>query len=194
MVDLIVQNVQRKISLTPQEILTFTGLLTPKKLRRRQYLLESGEPCNFMAFVSKGLLRSFTTDDRGTEHIMQFALEDFWIGDLYSFLTHHPSHYAIEALEESEVVLISYDNTEILYRLVPAFERYFRLLIQNGYIAAQLRIIGTISVSAQARYQELIHRHPTLEQRVAQHYIASYLGITPESLSRIKKSLHDDHG
>lgn len=193
MYDPIVQNVQQKITLTPDEITAFTALLSAKKLRRRQYLLEAGETCDFMAFVSKGLLRSFSTDERGSEHVLQLAPEDFWIGDLFSFLTHQPSQYTIEALEESEVVLISYANLETLYARVPAFERFFRLLIQNGYIAAQQRITCTISSLAQERYQEMMRRYPTLEQRVAQHQIASYLGITPESLSRIKKNLYESH-
>lgn len=189
----IIQNVQRKIALTTDEIATFTALLTQKKLRRRQYLLEAGATCDFMAFVSHGLLRSFTTDERGGEHVLQLAPEDFWIGDLYSFLTHQPSQYTLEALEDSEVVLITYDNLETLYVRVPAFERFFRLLIQNGYITAQQRLMCTISSLAQERYQEMIRQYPTLEQRVAQHQIASYLGITPESLSRIKKTLYEGH-
>lgn len=193
MYELIIQNVQRKIALTTDEIALFTALLTAKKLRRRQYLLEAGETCDFMAFVSHGLLRSYTTDERGGEHVLQLAPEDFWIGDLYSFLTHQPSQYTLEALEDSEVVLITYENLETLYARVPAFERFFRLLIQNGYITAQQRLMCTISSLAQERYQEMVRRYPTLEQRVAQHQIASYLGITPESLSRIKRTLYEGH-
>ncbi|GAB3641316.1 Crp/Fnr family transcriptional regulator [Spirosoma arcticum] len=191
MYDLIVKNVQRKITLTTDEISLFTTLLTSKKLRRRQHLLEAGETCDFMAFISQGLLRSFTTDERGGEHVLQLAPEEFWIGDLYSFLTHQPSQYTLEALEDSNVVLITYDNLETLYARVPAFERFFRLLIQNGYITAQQRLMSTISSLAQERYQEMVRRYPSLEQRVAQHQIASYLGITPESLSRIKKTLYE---
>lgn len=192
MVDTILQNVRQKITLTDDESAIFTSLLANKKLRRRQFLLEAGEVCDFMAFVSQGLLRSFFTDERGGEHVLQLAPEDYWIGDLYSFLTHQPSQYTLEALEDSEVVLLTHTNLETLYARVPAFERFFRLLIQNGYVAAQQRITSNISSSASERYVELVRRHPTLEQRVAQHQIASYLGITPESLSRIKKALYEN--
>ncbi len=192
MFDQITQNLQRKIPLSADETATFTALLKPRKLRRRQLLLEAGDTCDFLAFVDQGLLRSYMTDNQGIEHVMQFALEDFWIADLYSFLTRRPAQYTIEAVEESALLLLSYDNLEQLYGKAPVFERFFRLLIQNGYVAAQQRIMA--AASAVEQYQDLIRRYPTLEQRVTQHQIASFLGITPESLSRIKKRLYEQAG
>lgn len=194
MFDKIVQNVQQKIPLTPDQITGFTARLKPKKLRRHQFLLEAGDTSDYLAFVHKGLLRSFMTDDRGAEHVMQFALEDFWMADLYSFITQGPAQLAIEALEESEVLLLSHQHLDELYQEAPPFERFFRLLMQNGYVAAQQRVMAAISASAVEQYQDLIRRYPTLEQRVAQYQIASFLGITPESLSRIKKSLYEGTG
>lgn len=194
MFDQITRNLQRKIPLSADETAVFTALLKPRKLRRRQLLLEAGDTCDFLAFVDQGLLRSFMTDNQGIEHVMQFALEDFWIADLYSFLTRRPAQCTIEAVEESELLLLSYDNLEQLYDKAPVFERFFRLLMQNGYVAAQQRIMAAISASAVEQYQDLIRRYPTLEQRVTQHQIASFLGITPESLSRIKKRLYEQAG
>lgn len=191
MFDQITRNLERKITLSADETAIFTALLKPRKLRRRQLLLEAGDTCDFLAFVDRGLLRSYMTDNQGVEHVMQFALEDFWIADLYSFLTRRPAQCTLEAVEESELLLLSYDNLEQLYGKAPVFERFFRLLMQNGYVAAQQRIMAAISASAVEQYQDLIRRYPTLEQRVTQHQIASFLGITPESLSRIKKRLYE---
>jgi CRP-like cAMP-binding protein len=131
-------------------------------------------------------MRAYSVDQKGEEHIVQFALEGWWISDLYSFLTGKPSTYDIEALEESDVLLIDLPSYEKLCTTVPAFERYFRILLQNNYIATHRRLLASISLSAEEQYVQLINDYPTIVQRVAQRHIASYLGITPEALSRIR--------
>lgn len=191
MFDRIIQHVQREINLTTDEVTYFTTLLTLKKLRRRQPLLRAGEPCDFIAYVNRGLLRSFTTDAAGAEHVLHLTPEDFWIDDLNSLLSREPSEFTIEALEDSEVVLISAQNLDLLYDRLPAFERFFRLLNQNSYIRTQKRLLCAKDWPAADRYQELMRQMPTIEQRVVQHQIASFLGITPESLSRLKKGLYE---
>jgi CRP-like cAMP-binding protein len=145
--------------------------------------------CRYTAFVEKGMLRTFTVDEKGNEPILQFSMEGWWIADLYSFLTEEPSIYNIEALEECELLLITKENWEILLAKVPAFERYFRLLIQNNLIATQRRLMSSLSESAEEKYTKLINNFPGCIQRVPQHMIASYLGITPETLSRIRAQM-----
>jgi CRP-like cAMP-binding protein len=186
MFELLLQSIREKISISKEEFDFSKTLFIPKKLRKRQYLLQEGDVCRYTAFVEKGMLRTFTVDEKGNEPILQFSMEGWWIADLYSFLTEEPSIYNMEALEDCELLLISKTNWEILLEKVPAFERYFRLLIQNNLIATQRRLMSSLSESAEEKYTKLINNFPGCIQRVPQHMIASYLGITPETLSRIR--------
>jgi CRP-like cAMP-binding protein len=183
----ILQNISRHISLTPDEIKIFTSLLTAKQLRRRQYLLQAGDICRTENFVSSGLLRAYTVDRQNNEHTLMFAMEDWWISDLYSLITETPSTLHIEALEDSELFCIDKLSLESLYQQVPPFERLMRILFQNAFVAHQQRILSSISQSAEERYGAFIKKYALLEQRVPQTLIASYLGMTPETLSRIRK-------
>ena len=158
-------------------------------LRKRQYQLQEGDVCKYNTFVSNGLLRSYTIDNKGTEHILQFAFEGWWIADIYSFLTEKPSSLNIEALEDCELLLITKPSMDILFEKVPVFERYFRILIQNNLIATQKRLMGTLSETAEEKYTNLMNNFPGCLQRVPQHMIASYLGITRETLSRIRSHM-----
>jgi CRP-like cAMP-binding protein len=189
MFELLLQSIQERISISKEEFEFCKTLFIPKKLRKRQYLLQEGDVCRYTAFVEKGILRTFTVDEKGNEPILQFSMESWWIADLYSFLTEEPSIYNIEALEECELLLITKENWEILLDKVPAFERYFRLLIQNNLIATQRRLMSSLSESAEEKYTKLINNFPGCIQRVPQHMIASYLGITPETLSRIRAQM-----
>src|SRR5204862_1258831 len=162
----------------------------PKKLRKKQWLLQEGDVCKYVAFVEKGLLRSFTVDDKGHEHIAQFAFEGWWIADQVSFLTGEPSEYNIEALEDCELLLLTKPAEEKMLEKIPKLERYFRILLQNSLIATQKRLVSSLSQSAEERYSELINACPdTLPQRIPQHMLASFLGITPETLSRIRRQM-----
>ena len=178
MFEVLFQKFDEKIQLTEDEKQLCKSFFTPKKLRKRQYILQEGDVCKYVAFVEKGMLRSYTIDDKGNEHIMQFAFEGWWISDHYSFLTGEPAVYNIDALEDSELLLLSRQA-----------ERYFRILLQNNLIATQRRLISSHSHSAEERYNELINGCPTIPQRVPQHMMASFLGITPETLSRIRKQM-----
>lgn len=151
--------------------------------------MEAGEICKYTVFVEKGLLRSYTVDDKGAEHILQFSLSGWWTADLYSFLTQEPSPYNIEALEDSELLLITKPSWDLLLEQVPAFERYFRILIQNNLIHTQRRLMGSFSETAEEKYLKLLQDFPDIVQRVPQHMIASYLGITRETLSRTRSQL-----
>ena len=189
MYELLYKKITELISISEEEFNFCKTLFLPKKLRKKQYLLQEGDVCKYNAFVSKGLLRSYTIDNKGTEHILQFAFEGWWIGDIYSFLTEKPSLFNIEALEECELLLLTKPSMELLFEKIPAFERYFRILIQNNLIATQKRLMGTLSESAEEKYTNLINNFPGCLQRVPQHMIASYLGITRETLSRIRSQI-----
>lgn len=189
MFEVLFQNLDEKIQLTAEEKELAKTFFTPKKLRKRQYILQEGDVCKYVIFVEKGMLRSYTIDEKGTEHIVQFAFEGWWISDQYSFLTGEPSVYTIDALEDSELLLLTKQTEEELLHKIPKFERYFRLLLHNHVIAIQRRLIGSLSQTAEERYHQLIRVCSTIPQRVPQHMMASYLGITPETLSRIRKQV-----
>ncbi|RYZ24641.1 MAG: Crp/Fnr family transcriptional regulator [Chitinophagaceae bacterium] len=189
MYELFFRKLNEAVSLTEEEEATIKTYLTPKKLRKKQYLLQEGDVCKFIAFVEKGVLRSYTVAEKGTEHIIQFALEGWMISDLYSFLTGELSPYNIEALEDAELVLINAAAHEKLLKRVPKYETYTRLQLTGAYIAMQRRLTSIISLSLEERYTYLNSIYPDIVQRVPQHMIASYMGLTPETLSRVRKRL-----
>lgn len=186
---LILENISRHIDLTEEEADYFISLLKQKTIRKRQFLLQSGEISRHETFVVKGLLRAYTIDKSGYEHVAMFASEGWWISDLYSFLTQSPGSQNIDALEDTEVLQIEKDDLERLYLEIPKFDRFFRILLQNAFVANQQRILASISLTAEEQYLAFVRKYPSLEQRVPQHQVASYLGITPETISRIRRSL-----
>jgi CRP-like cAMP-binding protein len=159
------------------------------QLRKKQYLLQEGDVGKMIAFVGKGALRAYSVDDNSNEHIIQFGLEGWLISDLYSFLTGEPATYNIDALEDSELVLISKSAHEELLQTMPKYETFTRLNITGAYLAMQRRLTSIISASVEERYQDFIALYPHIAQRVPQHMIASYMGLTPETLSRIRKRI-----
>jgi len=189
MYNLLLQNISKYIQLTQEERDYFTSAIQIKRLRKKQYLVQEGDVCRYESFVNKGCLRTYHVDEKGQEHIAQFAIEGWWISDMYSFLTVTPARFNVDALEDSELLCLDKPSVEELYIQVPKFERFFRIILQNAFIAHQQRIIANMSKTAEERYLDFINHYPKVEQRVPQHQIASYLGITPESLSRIRRQL-----
>ncbi|WP_246343798.1 Crp/Fnr family transcriptional regulator [Adhaeribacter radiodurans] len=187
--ELFFQKFNEIVPLTPEEQELIKNYLTPKKLRKKQYLLQGGDVCKFIAFVEKGALRSFSINDKDEEHIIQFALEGWLIADLYSFLTGEPATYNIEALENAELVLISKPAHEELLKLLPKYETYTRLQLTGAYIAMQRRLTSIISLPLEERYAGFTALYPDIVQRVPQHMIASYMGLTPETLSRVRRRM-----
>jgi len=183
------QKIKETISITDDEFEFAITLFQPKKLRKKHFILQEGEVSKYSIFVEKGILRTYTIDEKGNEHTLQLASEGWWAADLYSFLTNEPSSFYIEALEDCELFLISKQSWDDLMDKVPAFERYFRILIQNNLVSTQRRLMGTLSQTAEEKYLSLTAAYPDLLLRVPQTLIASYLGITPETLSRIRSQL-----
>ena len=189
MYELFFQNFNDKVSLTREEQDIIKTYLIPKKLRKKQYLLQEGDVCKSIAFVERGALREYSLDENGNEYIIQFALEGWIISDLYSFLTGEPATYNIDALEDAELVLISKSAHEELLQKVPKYETYTRLNITGAYIAMQKRLTSIISSPLEERYANFTAIYPNIVQRVPQHMIASYMGLQPETLSRIRRKI-----
>lgn len=189
--DLLRTNFQRRIQLTDEEFDRCAALFVPKRIRKKQFILQEGDVCKHITFVTSGCLRAYTVDHRGEEHVIQFAIEDWWISDLQSFLTGKPAHYNIDALEDSDILLLEKQAREKMMATVPKVERYFRLVQEANYVATHRRIEETLSASAEERYLDFIRTYPSLFHRIPQNQIASYLGITPQSLSRIRKELSE---
>ena len=177
------------ITLTEAEKAIFRQHIIVKKIRKRQYLLQEGEVCKYVAFVSKGMLRAYLVDSKNNEHIIQFAPEGWFISDLSSFITEDKSNLNIEALEDSELVLISKTAHVYLEEAVPEFFKFNYLQYRGAYISLQKRLTDIFTLSTEEKYTKLLSIYPDILQRVPQHMIASYLGLTPETLSRVRKKL-----
>ncbi len=187
--DLILNNVCKHIELNEKEKKLFISMLEHRTLNRKEVYLYVGEVCKYSAFVIDGALRSFTVDAEGKEHILSFATRDWWIADMYSYISRKPAVLTIEAIADSKVHLLSWDNQQLLFEKVPKFERFFRILIENALVANQQRLIDNLSSTAEQRYLHFIKKYPLIPSCVPQHNIASYLGITPEFLSKIRRRL-----
>jgi len=177
------------ISITDEEFDYCKSLFTSKELKKKQFLLQEGDLSKYQAFVESGMMRTYTVDEKGTEHIMQFSPEGWWVADLSSYITGEPSRFNIDALEDSELLLLTKSLWDQLMTKIPKFEHYFRIIIQNHLIATQQRLMQSISETAEEKYMNFIEMYPQCLQRVPQHMIASYLGITKETLSRLRKNI-----
>ena len=187
--DLLISNISRHISLTAEEIEFFISLLKSRSIANGEYLLREGDVCRFESFVIKGCLKTYYLDENGFEHIIDFSIEEWWADDLYSFLTQTASKSNIKAIEDTDILQIGKSDLELLYQKIPRFERFFRILFQNAYIAQKEQINLALSAPARERYLLFIQKKPYAEKRFSQKDIASYLGVTPQFLSTLKKRL-----
>ncbi|WP_294296491.1 Crp/Fnr family transcriptional regulator [uncultured Chryseobacterium sp.] len=185
----IIKNVTRFIDLTEKEEQFFTDSLTLQTFPKKTVLLQEGEICQFEGYIQKGCVRVYYLDDNGFEVTVLFAIEDWWISDIASFQDQKPSRLYIETLEDSEIYMLNPTTKEKLLSEIPKFERVFRLLVQRNLSTLQNRLVNTISKAATDRYLEFIKVYPSIPQRVAQYYIASYLGVSKEFVSTIRKRL-----
>src|SRR5678815_2029620 len=187
--DLLISSISRHLSLTREEIEFFFFFLRARSLLSGEFLLREGDICRYESFVVKGCLKTYYLDEMGIEHIIDFSIEEWWADDLYSLLTQTPSKSNIKAIEDTDIIQISKPDLELLYQKIPKFERFFRILFQNAYITQREQINLALSASAQERYLLFIKKKPYAEKRFSQKDIASYLGVTPQFLSTLKKKL-----
>jgi CRP-like cAMP-binding protein len=167
----------------------FSDLVHPKTFDKKDHLNEEGRICRYIYFIRKGACYSYMTADSGEKHAVRFAVEGHWISDLYSFFSGEPSLYSIEAIEQTEVLMINKEGFQKACDELPLFDRFFRILLQNAYVSTTYRLAKTKSAPAEELYQEFSAKHPDFLQRIPQYLIASYLGIKPQSLSRIRKDM-----
>lgn len=189
MYDRYFQSFNKKVPLTEEEREVIKEYLTLKKIRKRQYLLQEGDISKCVAFVERGALRLYKVNEDGTEHIVQFALEGRFLTDLYSFLTNEPSIFNIDAIEDSELVLISRSASDELQKRSTKYLEYILIETSEFYIDLERRLTYTISLTIDERYKDLITHYPDIIQRAPQHMIASYMGLTPETLSRVRRRI-----
>jgi len=186
MYDSLYDYISSKVRSSDEEFEQVKEAFTPKKLRKRQYLLQEGDVCRYAAFVVKGALRQYLVDEKGNEHITQFAIEDWWISDRESMASETPSNYNIDALEDCELLLLTRQNALDLEKNVPVYKELMDVVKERSAFAGQKRVVSALSYSAEEKYKEFINTYPKIVQRVPQHMIASFLGITPETLSRLR--------
>ena len=186
---LIIQNISKHISLTQEEEFLFLSKTQILNYKAKTVILHSGEICKHSYFVNNGLLRSFNINDNIVEHVLHFACEGWWIGDMYSLISQKPGNLFIEVLEDAEVVLLSKENQEQLFIEIPKLERFFRILTENSLVSNQERLMDNLSLSAEERFEKFCKKYPSLIQKVPQKQIASYIGVTPEFFSKMKSKM-----
>ncbi len=187
MYDVFQKYLDERAAFTDAERARIQSFAIIKKLRKRQYLLQEGDIWKYDAFVAKGCLRTYAADDKGGEHIISFSIENWWCGDRESLLLQEPARFNIDAIEDSEIVLFTHDNFELLCREIPVFNNMVHDILQKSFIATQKRIQATLSLTAEEKYLNFITKYPGFATRIPQAMIASYLGMTPETLSRIRR-------
>lgn len=178
-----------RLPLTDTAFDAFSDCVFPKSFDKKVLLAEEGQSCKYVYFLEQGACYSYIVDKKGDKHAMQFALEGYWISDLYSFFSDRKGIYTIETLEPTHGLLLNRQNFQKACDICPEIDRFFRLLIQNAFVALQYRLAKTNSEDAESRYMEFSQQFPNFAQRIPQYLIASYLGIKPQSLSRIRKEI-----
>lgn len=186
---LLLKNIAKHVALTAEEEACITAAMQYQAVAKRQVLLPEGQVAKAITYVHSGALRAYYIDRDGNENIIMFAINDWWVTDIYSFTTGNPGLLTIDAMEDSELLHLPKTALEGLFIQVPKFERFFRIIMQNSYVREQLRTIQNLSITAEERYINFVNKYPQFVQRVPLKQIASYLGITPEFLSVIRKKL-----
>lgn len=180
-------NIERHVALTADEKKYLTTVLHAKTVPQKNVLIRQGHVCRYLFFVVSGSLRAYNLDKNGRESTIMFGVQDWWITDMYAFVNQKPALLSLETLADSRVLALAHDAFEEVLHTLPKLERFFRILFQNAYIREQQRVLDTISLSTEERYLRFIAKYPQIVERVTQKQIASYLGVTPEFLSSVKK-------
>ena len=185
--ELILKNIGRHINLDSEETTLFQSMVNLKIIPKKTLLLSAGEPCRLLNYVHSGSLRAFYLDKDGKESTIMFAVVDWWVTDMYCFLNNKPAMMYIEALEDSCILQLSKGHFDKLLFDIPKFEKFFRILMQNAYTREQLRVIENLSLPTENRYDSFLVKYPHIAKKLTQKQIASYLGVTPEHLSAVRK-------
>ena len=181
--------INKHVNLTADEEAFLTSKVSYRKYLKGQYIVQQGDVCKYECFVISGCTKTFFVDEEGQEHIIMFAIEDWWASDLGSFITQTPADFSVQCIENTEFIMFSNDDIEDLYSEISKLERFFRLIIERAFVASQKRLIRNFSLSAKDRYLYFKKQYPKIDQRIPQYMIASYLGVTKEFLSKIKGQL-----
>ncbi len=187
--ELLLQSLEKQIFLSSSDKELINSCFRERQVKKGQFLVHEGAVCRFTYFVNEGSIRTYFIDLNGQEHIVQFAIEGWWISDLNSFITQTPATFNVQAMEDSVVLELSSEQLASLYDKIPKMERYFRIVTQRAFVSFQQRIVQNISMHAEDRYLAFRQKFPRIELRFPQKMVAEYLGITPEFLSKIKKRL-----
>ncbi len=180
---------EKLLPLNEEEKLMIEEVFKERRIKRKQFILQEGDVCNQNTFIVEGCFRMYMVDDKGKEHNLQFAVENWWIGDIGSFHSEKSSKLFIEAIENSVILQCNKEDQIKLFEKYPKFNRIFRVLAENAIISMQNRILQNISSTAEERYLDFVERYPHFFNRISNVQIASYLGVTPEFLSSIRKKI-----
>lgn len=188
--DLLKQNINNLVEMSEEDINHFTSYFKPRIIKKKDFLLRQGNVSKFEGFVVEGCFRVFTIDDKGNENTLYFAASDWWLMDIDSFMNQTPSNLNIQALEDSKVLIINRTDKLSLYKTIPSVEKLFRVMFQKALAVWQRRLVSNHCQTAKERYQIFVETYPHIASKVTDKQIASYLGITHEFLSKIKKTLN----
>ncbi|GGK29594.1 cyclic nucleotide-binding protein [Yeosuana aromativorans] len=187
--EIIVTHLKHYVSPTEQDLKLFLSSLNSISVDKGKFLLQPGTQVKHEYFVVKGCLKAYYLDEKGHKHIIQFAVENWWIGDFDAFYNGVPSRLHIETIENSTLLSINYDRLQELFKQAPVFERYFRLLVTNAFISQRKRILSSLEKDTKERYLEFCESYPSIEDRIPNYDIANYLGVSAENLSRVRSKL-----
>lgn len=185
----LVQHFSTYITLTEKEIELLTLMTRIHTIKKNDFIVKEGEICMYDSFVVKGCLKIFQTDENGKEHIISFAIENWWALDMYSFIGKLPAVYSIQAMEDTELIQFTREQYDLRYEVIPKLNMFTRKMLERSYVAQQTRILENISLNVEDNYKNFVKKYPNLESRISQKQVASYLGVTPEFLSRLKNRL-----
>lgn len=181
--------INKYVALTKEEEGRLLSKISYRKYLKGQFVVQQGDVCKNSGFVISGCTRTFFVDENGEEHIVMFSMENWWASEIGSFVTQTPSDYNVQCIENTELIQLSYENQEELFKVIPKLERFFRLVLEKAFVESQRRIVNSFSLTAREQYVQFKVQYPKLEQRIPQYMVASYLGITKEFLSKIKNQL-----
>lgn len=189
MAQLLLDNFRRYIELSSEEADTILKKFKKESYKSKTVLIRPGMDANFTYFVLKGVLRSYTIDANGAEHILNIATPNWWMADMYSYLGGKPAIMYVDVVDDCELLSITREEVETLYEEIPRLERFFRILTENNLLSNQQRVLDKMSLTAEERYEKFIKKHPEVTQCLPQKYIASYIGVTPEFFSKMKSRM-----